>query len=143
MTLGKPVQLGPGEGSEKLVLGNPFVVKADSGDTAGAYLAMEFQSEAPLPTHIHANEEEAIYIVSGEFEVLLGDETVKASAGSFFVVPRGLAHNLSGAGSGDGKALLIFSPAAVSGMFEELDGKTDTNEILAIAAKYGMQVVEG
>ena len=143
MTLGKPVRLGPDEGDEKSVLGNPFVIKAESGDTGGAYVAMEFRPEAPLPTHIHANEEEAIYIVSGDFEVLLGGETIKASPGSFFLVPRGTAHNLSSAGSGGGKALLIFSPGAVGGMFEELDGKTDMNEIMAIASKYGMQVVEG
>ena len=143
MTIGKPVSLGPNEGDRKTVLGNPFVFKATSADTGGAYVALEFKPEAPLPTHIHANEEEAIYIASGEFEVQLGSETIKASAGSFFVVPRGTVHNLSSTGPGGGKALLIFSPANFGGLFEELDGKTDQDEIMAVASKYGMQVVQG
>lgn len=37
--------------------------------------------------------------------------------------------------------LLIFSPAAVQGLFEEIAGQTDMDTILAPASRYGMEIV--
>ena len=39
------------------------------------------------------------------------------------------------------KVLLIFSPAAIQGRFEEIAGQTDMDTIVAAAAWYGMEIV--
>jgi uncharacterized cupin superfamily protein len=33
-----------------------------------------------IPPHVHENEDEVIYILEGEFEVMVGSETFKATA---------------------------------------------------------------
>ena len=95
----------------------------------------------PLPPHTHANEEESIYILDGELNIEVGNRTIKGSSGSFVLVPRGTAHTLSLAGTQSAKVLIIFSPAAVQGLFEEIAGQTDMDTIVAAAARYGMEIV--
>ena len=71
----------------------------------------------------------------------MGDRTVKGSSGSFVLVPRGTAHTLSLAGTQSAKVLLIFSPASIQGLFEEVASQTDMDTTVAAAARYGMEVV--
>ena len=71
----------------------------------------------------------------------VGDRTVNAKAGSFVLVTRGTPHTLSLAGTQPAKELLIFSPAAVQGLFEEIAGQTDMDTIVAAASRYGMEIV--
>lgn len=44
------------------------------------------------PLHSHPNCEELLYVVSGECEHLLGEETYRLGAGSVIRIPRGIKH---------------------------------------------------
>ncbi len=138
------IVLEPGAGKKLSVLGLQFTAKVGSSDARGAFALNEVvvvPDAPPLPLHTHANEEESIYILDGEINIEVGDRTVKGSSGSFVLVPRGTAHTLSLAGTQSAKALLIFSPAAIQGLFEEIAGQTDMDTIVATAARYGMKIV--
>jgi hypothetical protein len=68
--------------------------------------------EAPL--HVHHREDEAFWILEGELTFQVGDETIKASPGSFLYGPRDVPHRYT-VDSGPARMLFLLSPAG----FEE------------------------
>jgi quercetin dioxygenase-like cupin family protein len=140
------IVLGPGEGDTHLIPGGrEFLFKVVSADTDGAYSLGEFvlpPAGAALP-HIHRENEEAFYVLDGEFTVGVGEQTVMARPGSFILVPRGTVHSLHNAGSAPAKLLFVISPAALEHMFIEIgqllsvkDRPSDHLAIQAVRDKY-------
>lgn len=136
------VVLGPGEGRELNALGLKLTTKATRADTAGAYAIFEAVMSADRHPHVHKTEEEAIYILEGETEILVGERTVEGTPGSFVVVPRGTVHGVTSKGPVPAKALLIFSPPGIEGLFAEVDGQTDMNKIMAAVGRYNTEDAE-
>jgi quercetin dioxygenase-like cupin family protein len=46
----------------------------------------------PGDPHYHANHSDAFYVIEGEVEFRIGGRTVRASAGTIVVAPRGVVH---------------------------------------------------
>ena len=117
------VFVGPEDGA---LLTNPIggrmVAKVREGDTAGAYSVHDNTippgSPGPRP-HLHRDHEEAFYVLDGELTVEVGSRRIEAPAGSFVVIPRGVAHRPSNPGTEPTRVLLIFSPAGMGRFFEE------------------------
>ena len=115
--------VGPDEGKD---LTNPIgwgmVVKVRDEDTAGAYSVHDNTippgSPGPRP-HLHRHHEETFYVLEGELTVRIGPRKIKAPAGSFVVVPRGIVHQPSNPGAQSTRVLLVFSPAGMDRFFEE------------------------
>lgn len=137
------VVLGPGAGAQVAVLGLGVTVKARGADTGGAYLAFEavFPPGQGVPPHIHRNDVEAIYVLEGVLEARIGDRPVRATAGSFQLIPRGTVHTSSNPGPEPARAPIVFSPSAFEGFLDEVAG-TPPDRVPALAAKYGMELVE-
>jgi quercetin dioxygenase-like cupin family protein len=104
--------LGPGDVYRFLVTG------AESG---GAYFAMEayVPPGGGPPPHIHRNEDETFYIVEGQCDFLLGDETIMGGPGDFINVPRGTVHRFHNSGPTATRMILTFTPAGMEHFFEE------------------------
>ena len=144
------IVLRPGEGKIVPVPGHKVTHKVVGADTDGAYslLEVELVGDGP-PQHIHKNEDEAFYVLEGEINVLLGERTTRATAGSFVLIPRGTVHTFSRVGQEPAKLLAIFSPPGLEQFFDEavdLD-VTDTEAYVAkakaLAEKYNMAVLSG
>ena len=45
------------------------------------------------PPHIHHNEDQAFYLLSGRIEAQLGDQKIPAERGSFLWLPRNVLHS--------------------------------------------------
>jgi len=142
------IVLSPGEGKIVPVPGHKVTHKVVGADTDGAYslLEVELVGDGP-PQHIHKTEDEAFYVLEGEINVLLGERTIRATAGSFVLIPRGTVHAFSRIGQEPAKLLAIFSPAGFEQFFDEavdLD-VTDTDAYVAkakaLAEKYNMDIV--
>jgi quercetin dioxygenase-like cupin family protein len=103
---------GPGDTYRFLVTG------AESG---GAYFAMEafVPPGGGPPPHIHRNEDETFYIVEGQIDFLLGDQSVTGGPGDFVNVPRGTVHRFHNSGTAAAKMILTFSPANIEHFFAE------------------------
>ncbi len=140
------VVLGPGEGKAVPVPGHTITFKLVGADTGGAYslLEVEMDGDGP-PQHIHKNEEEVFYVLEGEINVLAGERTFKAKAGSLVLIPRGTVHAVSRATQEPAKMLAIFSPPGFEQFFNEPGGFEDTEAYIAkaeaLAAKYNMEIV--
>jgi quercetin dioxygenase-like cupin family protein len=107
-----PAFWGPGDHYTFLVTGE---------ETGGAYFVMEalVPPGGGPPPHVHTREDETFYILEGEIEFRLGDDTVTAGAGDFVNVPRGTVHNFLNAGSETARMILTFTPAGMEHFFLE------------------------
>lgn len=70
------------------------------------------ESTAPpgggLPPHLHHAQDEAIYVMEGEYALLvIGDEALRLAPGSFASVGRGTVHAVKVSGNGPGRSLKI------------------------------------
>jgi mannose-6-phosphate isomerase-like protein (cupin superfamily) len=147
---GGGITLGPGEGKTINMPGMSITFKAMKEDTGGAYSLLEaiVTGDGP-PQHIHKTEEEAFYVLEGEINIQMGDQTIRGTAGSFVLVPRGTVHTFWNAGSTPAKLLGIFSPPGLEQFFievvgegeEEIDAATRIERGMAVAQKYNLEVV--
>ncbi|SEO77625.1 Cupin domain protein [Halogranum amylolyticum] len=135
--------LGPGEGMAGHVFGLDMTRRVSGDDTNGAYFALEFELPPgeEIPPHIHHNEEEILYVIDGEIESRVGEETHKALAGACRAIPRGTVHAQANHGRDPATLLVIFSPPHLEELFER-SAEVTPEEFQELAADYGMEPVE-
>src|SRR3712207_2537322 len=95
--------LPPGEGRRSLwVLGELLTYKIPSQHTGGAYSLFEVNAQpgAGPPPHVQHREDEAFYVLEGEYEFLSAEETLRVGAGSLLYVPKGTLHAHKNVGEG-------------------------------------------
>jgi quercetin dioxygenase-like cupin family protein len=130
-----PAFWGPGDHYTFLVTGE---------ESGGAYFAMEalVPPGGGPPPHIHTREDETFYLLEGQIEFLLGEETIVAGPGDFVNVPRGTVHRFHNAGAETARMVLTFTPAGLERWFEETlepapNGARDApDNIEEVAARY-------
>jgi mannose-6-phosphate isomerase-like protein (cupin superfamily) len=89
-------------------------------DTGGAYCLLE-AGLAPgisVPPHTHTREDEAYFVLAGELEVIVGNDTFVLRAGDTLMAPRGISHRLRNPGGVENHYLLIFAPSGFEGFLE-------------------------
>ena len=81
--------LGPDEGEALWAAGSLIVVKATADDTSGGATITEdvYSPGFDSPEHVHANEEQCLYMLEGSIELACGDERRFLSPGCFAVLP--------------------------------------------------------
>jgi mannose-6-phosphate isomerase-like protein (cupin superfamily) len=126
--VGKGVaHLPPGEGNRSMwVLGELVTLKVPSQQTSGAYALFEAATqpgEGP-PPHVHHREDEAFYVLKGEYEFFVDGHALKAEAGSLIYVPKGALHTHENVGEGLGRMLLTQTPGGLYEHFFEKAGRT-------------------
>jgi quercetin dioxygenase-like cupin family protein len=145
--------LPPGQGESVWLGGDLIEVKLASEDTGGAYsmVKVTIPPQGGPPSHLHSNVDEALYVVDGEVEVLLGDGTTRASAGSLAFVPKGTLHTFKNVGTSPSRVVAIISPGGFEKFFLEAgepaaegstppEGKPDVERIMEIGQKYGFEI---
>src|SRR3712207_6623021 len=88
-------QVPPGEGGKSLrVLGELVTYKITSYQTGGAYSLFEVVTHPAggPPPHVQHREDEAFYVLEGEYEFVVEGRTMRVGAGSLIYVPRGNLH---------------------------------------------------
>jgi quercetin dioxygenase-like cupin family protein len=155
----KAFGLKEGEGEAWWWLGPTLAtIKATGKETGGRYTLVEVLEpdgvEAPL--HVHHREDEAFWILEGELTFQVGDETIKASPGSFLYGPRDVPHGYS-VDSGPARTVWVLSPAG----FEEFiyatsepakertlgpppegpPSEAEWEQLVAVARQYGIELL--
>ena len=112
------------------------------GDATGGRLAVVELHETPgqePPRHLHANEDEVIYVLEGALTVWVGEDARRATAGSCLVLPRGTEHGY--AVESPTRLLVVIAPAGLEALFGELDaaaGVAGLERLIAVSARYGV-----
>lgn len=153
----KALTRGPADGEALGIFGGLYTFKARAEDNGGAYTLIEVQARAGFaaPLHWHEHEEEGFWVASGVVNLLIGEQVVRATAGSFSFVPRGTQHSFQ-FDSPDAKLLLLLTPggAGHEGFFREIGDPLQSHTIPSppsampdpwrmaeIAARHGTRVV--
>ena len=143
-----------GEGVRSLrVMGELVTCKITSDQTSGAYSLFEITTQPGdgPPPHVQHWEDEACYVLEGEYEFLDKGRTIRVGVGSLIYVPRGNLHTHKNVGDKPGRMLVSQTPGGShERFFEELSqtpvapavsgDPPDVERVAAIAAKYGIEI---
>jgi quercetin dioxygenase-like cupin family protein len=132
-----------------LQLGGSSVTEHLGGEqTAGATALMEFSIEPGYPVpppHLHTHEDEITYVLEGELDVTIGDETRTLRAGEAVFKPRGVPHAFAIAGERRVRFLETITPAGFEGYFRAVaaavreTGELDREAATRLMARYGLR----
>ena len=141
----RPILATSDHGPKLRIVGDTIRVLATLDDTGGKFEA--FETTGPRgsgpPPHAHPWSE-SYFIAEGEVDVIVGDETMRATPGSFINIPAGTIHGYRIA-SQSARFTVITTAAGASDFFHELDAETqgsvaDMEKIMAVATKHGLTV---
>jgi quercetin dioxygenase-like cupin family protein len=120
---------------------------ARAEDTGGQYSLLEVR-DVPgggPPMHRHTREDEAFYILEGEYEVHSQDGLVtRAGPGTFVHIRRGTAQAYRCLGPEPGRMLVLASPGGLERFFAELNAlgaQPNFGAVAAVAGAHGIEVV--
>jgi quercetin dioxygenase-like cupin family protein len=152
----KIIQVGPGEGDAFSVVGDVYRILASSSQTGGVYTLVENRvspNNGP-PPHIHSREDESFFVLEGEIDFHIGDETITARPGAFIQGPRGIAHSFKNNTQLPARLLVFVTPAGFENFVKEFAqpvasfdspaipaSKDQVDKLLAAAPKYGIQIL--
>ena len=99
-----------------------------------------------VPPHIHADDDEAFYIVTGDLTLLSDQGETVAGPGSTVLLPRGKMHGFRNDTDRDARVLVVCQPGSQAlEMFRHFDrareaatGGLTPTDIAAISARYGV-----
>jgi mannose-6-phosphate isomerase-like protein (cupin superfamily) len=137
---GRTIPLGPIQ----------MIVQEDGTHTRGTLGVAEFivPPHAPAPPpHIHHAHEEGFYILEGELEFLVGTQTMRASTGTFVMVPIDALHTFSNPTDRPARFLGTFTPPRYIHYFEEMckliqkEGAPNSPKFAELMARYDTEVV--
>jgi quercetin dioxygenase-like cupin family protein len=121
--MAKVVFLGPGAGRQLALGTNTVTLKAVTGDTEGRFSVMEHllaaHSTGP-PVHVHDQLDHAIYVLEGTVSFTVEQQQLTAPAGSFVLVPHGIAHSFANPSVAVARFIEVDAPAGFERYFERL-----------------------
>jgi mannose-6-phosphate isomerase-like protein (cupin superfamily) len=100
--------------SKAFVLAGVVMKPLVSGEqTEGAFCLFENRSDGhtKTPIHIHADDDETIYVIEGQLTAVVDGEPRTLSAGDSVVLKRGIPHQLMNPGDQRVRYILIGSPS--------------------------------
>ena len=142
-------KLDAGEGRSVLLRGTRVEFKVGSDRALGASLT-EWNAVPGFDTGAHEHErlEETWYVLSGELEFRVGDETFTAEAGATVFVPPHVPHAFANRSDTNATFLLAMSPPGHDRYFDELaeilagDGAPDPQAISELRERYDTHQIE-
>ncbi|MEJ2888628.1 cupin domain-containing protein [Actinomycetospora aeridis] len=124
--------------------GLTLVVHVDGSTTGGAFSVIEeLPPLSDTPLHVHENEDEYFHAVEGEHVIRIGDREHRLAAGESAFAPRGTPHAQRRVTPGEGRVLVVISPAGLEGFFRRLAaaearGSLDGEAREAASREYGI-----
>ena len=103
----QPIVVPPGQGHR---LGNVEFLARTADTPRFTFAIIEIVAGRELEAHVHADEDDAFYILEGELTFTFGDEEAAAPPGTFVLVPPGVQHSFRNDGDGAVRMLNIHAP---------------------------------
>lgn len=147
----------PGNAGKRVwMTGIMVTIKADSRMTGGAYAVFE---DLVLPgqgmrLHVHTREDETLYVVEGELQVVLGDQTYMARVGDFAHMARGTPHRFQNVSDKPARMFMSYSPGGFEQFFLDVGRPVtdpsappaettpeDSRKAREVAQRYGVSAV--
>ena len=134
------------DGVRFTMLGASMRLIARAIDTDGRFSVFEQTTPAGWgpPRHVHAKEDEIVYVLEGTYEVWLGDERRSISAGGCAILPRGIPHGFRNAGETPGRFICVVTPGGLEEYFLEVARcapPPSPAQLFAMARPYGLTLL--
>ena len=150
-----PIAMQQGEGEARWFLGALATIKS-SGETTGGRVAVT-ENWAPRghgsPLHVHHNEDEWFYVLSGELTFWVDGQVITATDGSFVYGPRDVPHTFT-VTSEEARFLLVIEPAGFENFLRALSEPAESltlppasieppamDAMMAAAVEYGIEIL--
>src|SRR5690348_12865518 len=100
----------PETGRRLHIQGSLMRVKATGHDTQGAYTLIDILllPGFRFPLHVHTEEDEGLYVLEGEIEARVEDQTVRAQSGAFLALPCRVPHGFRVVGERPCRVLMLL-----------------------------------
>lgn len=147
MESAKPLFIGPPEDRSR-----PWRVVVGREQTGGMALGEgRMPPRTPGPSrHVHTNEDEGIYVISGTLTLEVGDTRFQAGPESFIWMPKGVPHVFANLSDEEVWTVGLLNPPGLEDMFREqatyfdsLQGPPNPEFFIELSARYGVYPVEG
>ena len=93
-----------------------------------------------VPPHIHATQDEFIYILDGRFELFLDGRTEHGGTGDLIRLPMGIPHGIFNKSGAPVRALFWVAPSrSLYELFSRIHDVGDPAEVVRIAAEHEVE----
>jgi len=133
-------------------IGHLMSVLISAEDTGGAFSLIhgfEIQGLEP-PPHTHTKEDESFYLIQGEINFAVGEETYKGKPGDWIYLPKNIQHTFQVL-TETAEVLILLTPGGFENYFIDMSepakeliippkpsGPPDVQKIVETASKYGI-----
>jgi quercetin dioxygenase-like cupin family protein len=148
----------PADGGEARWWGEGLaVIKATGADTGGQIAIIEITEPpgAEAPRHVHHKEDEGFWVLEGEVTFDVGGTTIVATEGDYAFGPRDVPHSYR-VGPDGCRMLFIVTPAGFEKLVRQISvpaasralppgpqGPPDSDDLPALVASYGCELLDG
>jgi quercetin dioxygenase-like cupin family protein len=94
-----------------------YPVSWENGARSSAVVYFELEPGDHLGVHSHSAEE-LVFVVAGEVEAMVGDESRRLTAGSMALVPAAVGHDVRCAGTSTARCIGFFPSASVQSIYD-------------------------
>src|SRR3954447_18263962 len=105
--MSRPVVVRPGEGHR---IGNVEFLARTADTPRFTFAIIEIAPGRVLEEHVHADEDDAFFIVEGAMTFTFGGETVPAPPGTSVLVPPGISHGFRNDGEVPVRMFTLHAP---------------------------------
>lgn len=119
------------------------VTSNDSGGACSVFVAEQMPGESLLP-HVHRNEDELVYVIEGEVELMIDGQTYLALPGTTVYLPKLVPHGFRIVGTKKAKTLWVVMPGGFEKMAKEMsslsaNGPPDVQKMVELGRKYEVE----
>jgi mannose-6-phosphate isomerase-like protein (cupin superfamily) len=157
-SIGRIHTLSREEGKHIWFLGTLVTIKATAENTEGGMSLIEQVAPpgfAP-PLHVHHKEDEPFYVLEGRVTFYPGEQVVRATPGTFVLLPKDVPHTFQVEEPDPARLLQITYPAGLEEFFEEVgepapsptlpppsvpDIEKLAEKLAALSAKYDVEIL--
>lgn len=117
------------------ILGQTYTLKQVSEDSMAWHA--EFPAGTFVPPHIHTTQDEFIYVLSGQYTILVDGKESIANRGDLVRLPKGIAHGIFNKSNETATSLFWVSPTReLEQLFSRIHQVADPADIVRIAAEH-------
>jgi mannose-6-phosphate isomerase-like protein (cupin superfamily) len=102
-------------------LGVPLTIHLSGEQTGGRFTLIEgtMPADGDGGLHVHTRDDETMYLLDGELEVMIGGQSFTLRPGESYFAPRGVPHRLRNRGRAPAHSLAIHTPAGFDSFVRE------------------------
>jgi quercetin dioxygenase-like cupin family protein len=141
-----------GEGDQlRTPFGDTVTWLVGEDETEGRFALMERFAPPGARSAPHAHKRiETFYVTDGEFDLTVGDQTVRGGPGAMIVAQEGELHGWATIGNKPGRMMILFAPSPPRAYYIELDALVrswadnppDARAVIELSKKHGILISE-